>query len=85
MFGINAIPTCEVLQTKKKNNIKNLVSVNGTVLYLYFPREKLAFLAHLDLKPCELDAMPFIRKFPRKTIPMIEIWRHNPGSHLQMK
>jgi hypothetical protein len=85
MFGLNAIPTWEVLQTSKKNYIKHLVSVNGRVLYLYFPREKLNFLAHLDLKPCVFDAMSFIRKFPRKTIPMIKIWRHNPGPHLQMK
>jgi hypothetical protein len=73
------------LQTNKKIYIKHLVSVYGRVLFLYFPREKLEFLAHFDLKPYVFDAMPFIRKFPRKTIPMIKIWRHNPGPHLQMK
>ena len=84
MFGLNAIPTWEVLQTSKKNYIKHLVRVNGRVLYLYFPREKLAFLAHLDLKPCVFD-YAFHKKISKKNIPMIKIWRHNPGPHLQMK
>jgi hypothetical protein len=65
MFGLNAIPTWEVLQTSKKNYIKHLVSVNGRVLYLYFPREKLAFLAHLDLKPCVFD-YAFHKKISKK-------------------